>query len=496
MLKNSFLNDFKLFLRILPFGAIVFAVYALIQWFKFSYILTNQKRFLLDTLMVFADSILINAVCILIVPPLLLSKYPKQGLFSVFFSSLVSLPKVVLSYFFLMVLTQFSFEISQSSPIPALIILVLFIWAPYFVSMEQFALQESQDKEIDEDELNNFDPFDESLYTEKPKTFFSNKQPWRIGFSRSLEFTSKNSSLALSIVFVIWLVKVIPELIVSLTLDTNTSYQAHIIQSAITAIGAIIVNIAVFRTLFKGLEPAHREELLHTFGQEYKEFINPAVISVPNGARITVLCLLVIFTTAIWSEKKIQVGSFPKEAKLIVSDYKAKEGEIVLKLEIQDEISKFRWFMPERFRFYEINPEKTKKEKEAENGEQKKDQKQEDQKPTDLNVSENKLEPENDSLKKLVAILKEKLVNPLRLVVYDQEGKVLEPYQYSPRGGVLKVVLAFPVEAVKQKKEVGGKVIKNLYEISYLNQFGIKQVLLTFSEDSGESLIGKEIPHD
>lgn len=488
MLKNSFLKELGLFLRVLPFGLIVFAVYAIIEWCKFSYILSNQKRFLLDTVMVFADSFLINAVGIIMMPVLLLQSPPNKNIFSVFLSSFSTLPKIILSYFFLMILTQFSFEVSQSSPIPALIVLVLFIWAPYFVSMEQFADQHIAEKEVDEDDFNSLDPFDDGGFVEKPRTFFAQKQPWRIGFGRSIEFTSKNSSLALSIVFVIWLVRVIPELIVGLTLDTNKSFDALLIQSAISVLGAILVNLAIFRTIFKGLEPTQRIELLHAFGPEMKEQMNPIVVSTPNGARITVLCLLVIFTTAIWSEKRIQVGSFPSHAKIVVRDYQERTKEIVVKFELTDEETSFRWFNPERFRFYQINPADKESKTAAPN---------EGAKTLDQSAEgAPKEKTPNTSLERLVTLLKEKLINPSRAVVYNTENKVLQPFEYAPRSGTLKLVIAFPVKTSKEDADSKNHTGKDLYEISYLNQFGLKQVLLTFSKESGPSLIGREIPHD
>lgn len=467
------IKELKGFMMILPFALIVFLVYCGVEWFNFNNILDSQKRFTLEATILFADAYLINVVSLMLLPGLLFGERIKTNLSKVILNSINQMPKVLLSYFLLMALTQFSFEVSQSSPIPALIVLVLFIWAPYFVSLEQFAEQKLDDEiKIEDEDFDSIDPFDDAVFVEKPKTLFSNKPAWRMGFSRSLEFTSKNTALSLSVVFVIWLVRVVPELLIGLTMDVNSNFNAVLLQVAATCLGAVFLNMFILSALFRGLEPAQRTELVHTFGDEYKDKQLPFIITSPNGIRISILCLLVIFTAAIWSEKRIQVNSFPSDLSFKIEDYQDRQDEVVFKIEIKDEASKLRWLNPNRFRFYVVGSD------------DKKDKGKEEKAPENKQQEDPK---NNETFQALIKMLNEKLVPPSRVVIYNSENKIIPIDQVSPRNEALKIVMAFPLKANLKGSN------NSLYEFSYLNPFGLKQVLLTFSKESGVSLIGRDI---
>ena len=485
MIAKKFGKEITGFLSILPMGAILFIVYLVGEWFDFYTILTPQKRFLIEAVILIADSFFINAIAVFFVPLLMFGDQHKVAPFKALAKSFSFLPKVIISYFVLMLFAQFAFEVSQSSPIPALIVLVFFIWAPYFVALEQFADQTPAEEDDDEDS-NFLDPFDEQGFTERPKTLFSKKSVWQLGFIRSLEFTSKNASLAISIVFILWLVKVIPELLIGLTLDVNSSFSAVVLQVLTTCLGALFMNMYIVSAIFRALEPAQRSELYEPLSEDLKKKQPEIIISSPNGIRVAVLCLLVIFTTAIWSEQKIQLRSFPEGLSFTVNEFSKKDREVVFKLEIIDLKGKFRWFEPSRFRFLVIDPKDKLKEKTAVEG----------------NAAEKgKAVVEGASaaatpvpvpsfagaFAPILKLLAEKLVTPSRVVVYDQGGKVIPERQYSPRDEKLKIVLAFPIRDEKKGKA------PILYELSYLNPFGLKQVLLTFSEESGQGIVGKSI---
>ncbi len=487
MMSSRIMKDVKSFLKIFPFVVIIFAAYTIVEWVNFNYILTPQKKFALEILVLMADAFLLNAVAIAMLPSLVMKDRKAKGIFEILVDSFASLPKVIISYFFLILLTQVAFEASQSSPIPALIVLVFFIWSPYFVAFEQFA--EPTPAKGEDDEEDAIDPFDEGGYLERPGTFFAKKNVWHLGMLRSIEFTSKNASLAISVVFVIWLIRVIPELLIGLTMNTNSSFSAVVLQVLATCLGAVLVNMFVVKSIFRSLEPAQREELAFTF-KDYDPKVDADIfmISAPNGIRVAVLCLLVIFTTVVWSERRIQLGSFPEGMSFTVDHVEKNSTELQLKIKLEDPNSKFRWLEPRRFRFLGIDPEEKKKEAETEEADLQKEEIAKNDKNVDLDpssVGKSEVTKKEPSFESILKMLNEKLIAPSRIVVYDDKKNVIKEGQVSPRSEPLLLVLVFPL------KENIAKKPNSLYEISYINPFGMKQVLLTFNEGSFQNIIGK-----
>ncbi len=467
LMNRTLLQTIRETLHLLPMGVPVLIIYLIGEWYKFNYQLLPNQRFVIDFSILLGDAVLLHAIALWYLSGML---WKKRGSFSKVGSllhSVSSAPKVLLSYMGLMLFTQLSFDIFQASPLPIFFILIFFIWAPYLCSFEFFARTLSE-QEIEEEEA-LFESLDEVSYNDIPKRLITRKTWWHLGYLRSIEFTSSKGILALSIVFLLWLVRIVPELFVALSFSPYQSFIAHSIQVFFSWSLGMFVHLTIIKSIYFSLHPEQRDE----FDADEKPEGPKDIFSNPVGIRLSILCILVLFVTMVWSERRFQSEGFPESAVRTLESVRFSEEEVILEIKMLDKDQGLRWFHPSRLRLLEISPEEAKK--------------REDKRTSEKNTSEkdpasNKNE---DSLTQLIRMMSEKVSSPNRYVVYDTgndtRGARLEEYQISPRKEEIAVITAFPV-----RKHADSKT-EPLYEISYVNPFGYKEVLFTFKRKAFES---------
>lgn len=453
------------FKALLPVGLISLLGSLLGEWFKNNYILEPRQHFIIEASTLFLDAYVLNYSVHWFLNKKMegQANFKSPNLFSCLANPLISLPKVFLSYFLLLVCTQVSLNFFEASPFPILFLLVFFIWAPYIVGYEYFS------KPMPEEELeDDFDIFDESS-SFPPQKLFMGKASWRIGFNRSIDFATKNLSLSVALVFAIWIGKVFPEFISLLFGDPMVDFKVIVVQKLLEWTSDMYLHSYIVWVLFSRLEPEERDELTI----EKREI--PAKVSLtytpPFGLRMPVLAVIVLSVTILWSERKVQLGGIPNGEKIEIREVKIGEGEIVFKLEVQDEKSKLRWFRPERIRLLE-NPSTVVN---LEKGENKPaatlpEETIPETKETKKDVSERSLE--------MLLLKREELVEASRIKISTSNGEAIETYQISPRSDALEVLIAFPI------KKRASTAIPAVYELSYLSILGFKDPIYTFSDTS------------
>jgi hypothetical protein len=439
--------------RIAPMGLAVLVLYLVGEWFKFHFPLEPQKRFLIDFSILLGDACLLHAITIKYLSGILRKKRGEFSNFESIFHGVRTVPKVLLSYMGLMLFTQLSLDIFQSSPLPIFFILIFFIWAPYICSFEFFARTVSEQEIEEEDSL--LESLDESNYHDIRKRLVTRKSWWQLGYLRSIEFTTSKGSFALSIIFLIWLVRIIPELLIDLSFDPNTSFTSSAIQVVLSWMTGMFVHLTIIKTILFSLQPEQREEL-----ESDTKLESPSdMFGNPVGIRVSILCILVLFTTMLWSERRFQSDTFPEFAVRSLVDVQFSDEELVLEVEIIDPDQKLRWLSPSRFRLLESSPEEVKKR------EEKKKERRADKKAD-----------APDPFEVLISMMNETLVPPNRFVLYDKDRNLIPAHQLSPRDEGTVVVLAFPI------RRHADKDIEPLYEVSYVNAFGYKEILFTFKK--------------
>jgi hypothetical protein len=443
--------------RIIPLGVPVLVLYLLGEWYKFHYQILPNQRFLIDFSILLGDAVLLNAITLWYLSSLLWKERGPLNLFQSFINSATSVPKVLLSYMGLMLFTQFSLDVFHSSPLPVFFILIFFIWAPYFCSFEYFARILSEQEIEEEDSL--FESLDEVSYNDIPKRLITRKTWWHLGYLRSIEFTSSKGTLALSVVFLLWLVRIIPELLIALSFDPYQSFFAHTLQILLSWLAGMFVHLLIIKSIYFSLQPEQRSE----FDADGTPEGPKDIFANPIGIRLSILCILVLFTTMLWSERRFQSEVFPEYAVRTIESVRFSDEEMTLEIRIKDSDQGLRWFHPSRFRLYEVSPEEAKKREEKKS--------KEDKKSTSS---------KEDPLAQLLQIMSEKVVPPNRYVVYDTNRTRLEEHQIAPRKEEISVVVAFPV------RRHADPASAPLYEISYVNPFGYKDVLFTFKRKAYE----------
>ncbi len=464
-----------------PLAILGLLVFLFCEKVKFYQVLSPRNIFLLDSLVIFVDALLISTIVAEFMSQKRLS-FKKElevvlddkseidnknnislrvlNTFKLLIPTLATLPKVLISYFLLVFFTQASLSLFEASPVPLLFLLVFFVWAPYFVAYERFAKElTKQDKE---DEVIDF--FDEGSEVIPPKRMFSGMSWWKLGFSRSIEFTSRNLSLSVSLVLSIWLAKVLPELLSTLIGDPLSDFKAVIFSNVLGWFLGLYLHIFTVRTIFNKLEPEEKDELsllLKTKSPKVDLSYTP-----PFGVRTSVLISLALCCSFLWWERQIQIGGLSKAAQFKVLEVQSNEKELVLTLEITDELRKLRWFSPSRLRLFESKPVVSEKENIPEKVE-------EASKPTNPLGT-----PQINSTADIMRLLSEELEPPARYSVTDLNNKTLSAYQISPRAEPIKIIVAFPIK--KRAKEASAP----LYELSYLSIVGFKEVLYTFSPNT------------
>ncbi|HMO16934.1 MAG TPA: hypothetical protein PKA63_00985 [Oligoflexia bacterium] len=483
--------------RAVPLGLPVLILYMLVEWVRFYYPLQSQQKFILDFFVLLGDAFLLHVLCIdFLSRKLQPSTAVGLKLFAHTFSALQTLPKVLLSYLGVMFLVQSVLGIFQMSPIPVLMVLIFFLWAPYLCSFENFA-RELSSKEIEEEDA-AFDPFDEDSFSEIKKRLFTRKSWWHFGFLRSIEFTSKKGSLALSVVFLVWLARVIPDIIVGIVGDTYSSFFAVIVQVVITFFASLIVHLSIIRAILYSLQPEEREELRSEKNSldNFEPFLNPL------GIRVVSLSILVILITLLWSERRFQQGGFPDyvEKELVLA--KPQGEDLLVEIRVKDIKSKLRWFSPERFRLLEKAPPRKADEKEFETSgsEAENNSRSSEGNPSRaegflgiLSASKSTTDTSTKSQKSdpfspILSLLMEDLMPASRVVIYDKDRKVISDHLIQPREDEIRVVLAFP----RKRRAFGAP--EPVYEISYISPLGFKEVLFTFKREIGVDKSSSELP--
>lgn len=475
-------------------GLPILLIYLLGEWFKFNYQLPSNQRFLIEFSILLGDAVLLHAIALWYLSHKVWKKRGPFNLFQSLFNSVSTLPKVLLSYMGLMLFTQMSLDIFQSSPLPVFFILIFFIWAPYICSFEFFARTLSEQEIEEEDAM--YESMDETTYQEIPRRIITRKTWWHLGYLRSIELTSSRGTLALSVIFLLWLLRIIPELFVGLSSQPHESYLAHAVQITLTWLAGIFVHLSIVKTIYSTLPVEQRAE----FDADEKLEGPKDIFANPIGIRLSILSILVLFTTMLWSEKRFQSEVFPEYAVRKLESVKFSDEEMILEMKITDADQALRWFHPSRFRLLELSAEDAKKrEEELKQAEEKRTAKKEktekvtkdektaekDDSAKDLDQKETQKGEEKSSRKAdpfaaLVRMINEKVEQPNRYVVYDDKRVRLEDYQIAPRKEEVSVVVAFPI------RKHADNTAQPLFEVSYVNPFGYKEVLFTFKKKAFE----------
>lgn len=472
-MTTSFLTTVKEAFRLIPLGLAVLFLYLVGAWLKFNYSIPPQQLFLIEFSILFGDACLLHCISLHFLSKKL---RPLSGGLS-YISSLIAAcstaPKILLSYMGLMFFAQLSIEVFQPSPLPFLVLLIFFLWAPYICSYEYFA-KEVSEKEIEEESA--YDPFDEYGNVDIPKRFFTRKSWWNLGYLRSLEFTSNHGSLALSVVFLVWLFRIVPELISGLMGDTYSSFIAVGVQVVFTWFGTLLVHLAIVKALFYSLQPEQRDELKSEEPLTNSDLVDP--FQNPLGIRLSILSIILIFVTVLWSEKRFQTGAFPDSVERKLLEARFKETELIVEFELDDAERGYRWFDSSNFRFFEKTPELDEGESVVEGGNLVIDNVENGKPSGQVSAPGEVKEKKPDPFGPLLSLLNEKLSRPNRVAVYDDTDALLEDYLISPRHGKIKVMIAFPL-----KRRAEGTV-EPLLEVSYLSPFGFKDALFTFKKSA------------
>ncbi len=467
--QQEILKGFK---ALLPVGVLSLIGILVGEWIKNHYILEPKQNFLIEASSLFLDAYVLNySIHWFLNRKLKKSNSEDTSNFIIrFLDPLISLPKVFLSYFLLLICTQVSLSFFEASPFPILFLLVFFIWAPYLVGFEYFA------KAMPEDDLEaDFDPFEEGASLPPPKLFMG-KASWRIGFNRSIDFATKNLSLSVALVFAIWIGRVLPELISLLLGDPMIHFRVIFIQKVLEWSCDMYLHAYVVWVLFSRLEPEERDELR----VEKREIPTKVTLTYvpPFGLRIPVLAVIVLSVTVLWSERKVQLGGIPIGESIEVIDAKIAEREVVFKLSVEDEKSMLRWFRPERLRLLENPSSRSSLDKKPTIGVN--NLPVENKEPDTDKVEEKDVVKKEVSEKSLEMLLlrREDLIEASRFRVTNSKGEEVESYQISPRSDKLELFIAFPIK----KRSI--KAIPPVYELSYLSILGFKDPVYTFSQSS------------
>lgn len=427
------------------------------EWFKFSRMLEPKQHFLIETCILFLDAYVLNFAVHWFLNRKKKLDEKRSILRDLGVQPFESVPKVFLSYFLLLICTQASFNFFEASPFPILFLLVFFIWAPYIVAFEFFAKPMPED-----DSQDDFDPFDEMGPELPPQKMFMGKAVWRVGFNRSIDFATKNLSLSVALVFAIWIGRVLPEFFSLFLADPLIDFRAIILQKILEWACDMYLHVYIVWVMFSRLEPEEKQELEVEL-RELPEKVSLTFVP-PFGLRVPVLAVLVLSATLLWSERKVQFGGIPNAHAISVNEVKVNENEIIFKLKVRDEISKLRWFRPERLRLLENPSDRAELDKisqivapkESKDSEKKKD------------ISERSIE--------MLLLKREELVEASRYKVTNTSGELIETYQISPRGDELEVLIVFPI------KKRSSTALNPLYELSYLSVLGFKDAIYTFSD--------------
>ena len=334
------------------------------------------------------------------------------------------LPKILLSYALV-----FS-VLLVSIPVPPFVLLVLFfVWAPFFCAGERFADQEvlEKDKEEDDEEGLSFFDFGFADRATQLRSMFSHKSLFEFGFARSMQLVGRNASVTLQLVVLVWTAAVVPNAIIVLFSGVHTGFEPVALSMIISSLSDTFVLMLVAASFCMLIPVAAQREI------EIDKKIESLLIDSPYPSRVNLqsrplaLAIVVGIATAasvIWVDAIQRGQEMPEEIKPISVQAEIVGEQLMVTLSLKDPNYRFRWFEPTAF---SVNY--------GEESAKKQDSKSSP--PTDESADSTEEE--------------KGVTSPLRFKAFQEDGSEIEEEPFTPFYGTLKMVLYFKIPERAEK---------------------------------------------
>ena len=327
-----------------------------------------QSIFIYAVMDVLASVWLISILVFFIIKTLSNSPYTFR---EISLRSIITLPKVILSYFCVFIILLFSFLALQSAIVSAgivgLILVIVFIpllsitfsliWSPLFVAGESFALNK---KSKDDDEESSFfdDLEDEDAFIEKieqrAKESFKDKALFELGFSRSAKLAKTNSTMTYWMLLIYAFGSIAPLALAQLLLGNGAYSGGELFSLGVQKIVMIYVYAIFVAVFFAMVGPTARKEVgIHRYVSLEDLYGNKQVpkFRIAKNKKNKYLFLILTFVSfLILLSTSFGNNKYSSSAKFEMNELIVGNTEIIMSFTLQDSQELLRWLQPINFR--------------------------------------------------------------------------------------------------------------------------------------------------
>lgn len=426
-------------LAVLPIAVKLFA-----EYLRYSLALPQQQVFLLMVIVAAANAWLIAMVMMACIER---AHGAKLRAGSITRSALRNLPKVLLSYVLL-----FSLLAGSLLLLPVLLLVLFFIWAPFYC-VGEFYSTPSRKKEPDEYDLYE-DEKDEPQRLEQKH--FTDKSIWELGFSRSLQFTGGNLGVTFQIILLIWFANIIPMAAVDLVSPPHGGFLPLMLKNILCSFSSALVLGAAAAAFLVLQPPEAREEV------GAARYLRLAAMGVHGRTfrlqgRFVLLGLLIaasVLGSLVAADRLRQSISAPESLLVEVQSARRENTAMRVTIRMNDRVDRFRWLDPQAV--YLTFGDRSSFAFEADAPE-----------VGSITEQQNAAKTQAESKKAggHVAPLK-----PSRYVVIGEDGRELPPRNFSPYYRPLKLVLFYDLPEQLPKE--------GTFSLQYINLLGERTKLV------------------